>query len=91
MKVYRRRSLRGSTTHNVNSPTNAPAAMIASIGPSWNLFYATHSTDACYIGFSLLLILCYIWNESGHGLGSLASQRLLSSNRGWRRQKEWRV
>ena len=61
VRDYRRISFFGSTTHIVNRPMNAPAAMIASIHLLRELLSTIYFTQRCYILFSIVLTLCYIW------------------------------
>ncbi len=60
---YLLRNILGRTTHIVNNPTNAPAAIIASIDASENYFLNNIVTYGCYRRFANVFILCYVFGS----------------------------
>ena len=61
-----RRNLRGRITHRANSPTNAPAAAMASIVGALRLNGFASIVPSCYDPFSQMLTGCYIAKRKLH-------------------------
>ena len=60
---YLLRNILGRTTHIVNNPTNAPAAIIASINALRKILSRYYCTYWCYRYFADVLTLCYVFHN----------------------------